>query len=170
MKTDLMKARKFSNLFRFIDDLNAINDGGLFENNFKNIYPEELELGKENSDNLEASFLDLHICIKDDKFQVGLFDKRDNFPFSIVRMPDKASNMPSKIFYSSIDAEILRIARASNNSNSFFSSVKPLITRMCKQGACKQRTSNILKNFFNQHSLDFQYVVKNVHELLTILS
>ena len=44
-------------IFRFIDDLNAINDAG-------DIYPEELELGKENSSNLEASYLDLDLKVK----------------------------------------------------------------------------------------------------------
>lgn len=39
---------KFGNIFRFIDDFNAINDNGEFEKNFKNIYPEEMELKKEN--------------------------------------------------------------------------------------------------------------------------
>ena len=66
-KNDLIKARK-RNIFRFIDDLNSINDGGEFESNYSNIYPEELQLGKENTDKHEASFLDLNIKIKDGKF------------------------------------------------------------------------------------------------------
>ena len=76
-KNDLIKARKICNIFRFIDDLNSINDGGEFESNYSNIYPEELQLGKENTDKHEASFLDLNIKIKDRKFHFGLFDKRD---------------------------------------------------------------------------------------------
>ena len=75
-KNDLIKARKRCNIFRFIDDLNSINDGGKFESNYSNIYPEELQLGKENTDKHEASFLDLNIKIKDGKFHFGLFDKR----------------------------------------------------------------------------------------------
>ena len=114
-KNDLIKARKLCNIFRFIDDLNSINDGGEFESNYSNIYPEELQLGKENTDKNETSFLDLNIKIKDGKFHFGLFDKRDFFPFSIVRMPDKSSKVPSSIVYSAIDAELLRIARVSNN-------------------------------------------------------
>ena len=47
---------KFGNIFRFIDDLNAINDNGEFEKNIKNIYPEELELNKENIGYTEATF------------------------------------------------------------------------------------------------------------------
>ena len=168
-KKDLIRARKLCNIFRFIDDLNAINDAGEFENNYQHIYPEELELGKENSNNLDASFLDLDIKVKDGKFQVGLFDKRDSFPFTIVRMPYKSSNIPSNIFYSSICAETLRIARASNNSNSFSSSIKPLVTRMLKQGAYKEKLSNTLCKFFNKHQNDFHYVAKTAQELLTLI-
>ena len=46
--------------------------------------------------------MDLNIKIKDGKFHFGLFDKRDSFSFSIVRMPDKSSNAPSSIVYSAI--------------------------------------------------------------------
>ena len=65
--------------------------------------------------------------MKDGKFHFGLFDKRDSFPFSIARMPDKSSNVPSVIVYSAIGAESLRIARASNNPKSFSTAIKPLI-------------------------------------------
>ena len=123
-KNGLIKARKLCNIFRFIDDLNSINDGGEFESNYSNIYPEELQLGKENTDKHEASFLDLNIKIKDGKFHFGLFDKRESFPFSIVRMSDKSSNVPSSTVYSAIGAESLRIARASNNPESFSTSIK----------------------------------------------
>ena len=74
-KNDLIKAKKLCNIFRFIDDLNSINDGGEFESNFSKTYPEELQLSKENTDKHEASFLDLDIKIKDGKFHFGLFDK-----------------------------------------------------------------------------------------------
>ena len=114
-KNDLIKARKRCNIFRFVEDLNSINDGGEFESNYCNFHPEELQLSKENADKHGGSFLDLNIKIKDGKFHFGLFNKRDSFPFSIVRMPDKSSNVPSGIVYSAIGTESLRIARASNN-------------------------------------------------------
>ena len=93
-KNDLIKARKLCNIFRFIDDLNSINDGGEFESNFSKIHHEELQLNRENTDKDEASFLDLDIKIKDEKFHFVLFDKQDSFPFSIVTRPDKSSNVP----------------------------------------------------------------------------
>ena len=96
-KNDLIKARKLFNIFRFIDDLNSVNDGREFESNNSNIYHEELQLGKENTDKHEANFLDLNIKVKDGKFHFDLFDKRDSFPFSIARIPDKSSSVPSTI-------------------------------------------------------------------------
>ena len=79
-KNNLIKARKLCNIFRFIDDLNTINDGGEFESSYSNIYT-ELQLGKEYTDKHEASFLDLNIKTKDGKFQFGLIDKRNYFLF-----------------------------------------------------------------------------------------
>ena len=93
--------------------MNAINHAGIFESNLSD--PEELESCRENGNNAEATFLDLDIKIKNHKFQIDLFDKRDSFPFSIVRMPEKSRNIPSNIAYMSIGADCLRIARACNN-------------------------------------------------------
>ena len=84
-------------VFRFVDDLNAINDAGIFESNFIGIYLKELELHWENGDNAEATFLDLEVKVK------------KSFPYSIFRMPEKSSNIPSNIFCMSIGAECLRI-------------------------------------------------------------
>ena len=80
-KNDLIKARNLCNVFRFSDDLNSINDGAKFESNCSNNYHEELLLDKENTDKHEASFLDLNIKIKDEKFHFDLFDKRNYFLF-----------------------------------------------------------------------------------------
>ena len=55
-KNDVIKARKLCNIFRLIDDLISINDGEEFDNSYSNIYPEELQLGKKNTDKHEASF------------------------------------------------------------------------------------------------------------------
>ena len=146
-KNDLIKARKLCNIFRFIDDLNSINDGGEFESNYSNIYPEELQLGKENTDKHEASLLDLNIKIKDGKFHFGLFDKRDSFPFSIARMPDKSNNVPSSIIYSTIVSKSLRTARASNNPESFSIAIKPLIAHMSRQGVSIGKICSFILKF-----------------------
>ena len=43
----------------------SINVGGEFGSNCYNIYPDELELGKENTDKYETVFLDLDIKTRD---------------------------------------------------------------------------------------------------------
>ena len=121
-----------------------MNDSGKFEENFKEIYPPELELKKEHGNN-SASFLDLDIEIDNKRFKTKLFDKRDAFPFKIVRMPDKSSNMPSKIFSSCIGAETLRIARISSTVDSFQNSCHCLYKRMLTQGASKAGIYKVLK-------------------------
>ena len=150
-KTDLLTARKIKNIFRFIDDLNSINDHNIFFDNIENIYPEELELGKENINDQEATFLDLQIKIIDNQFDVSLYDKRDDFNFDIVRMPHKSSNIPSNVFDNTINAECLRVARVCNNSNNFSKSIKPMIARMIKQGANKHKIITSIKRSFNRH-------------------
>ena len=35
----------------------------------------------------------------------------NEFPFFVVRMPDRSSNIPSFIFYGTIRSEIIRMAR-----------------------------------------------------------
>ena len=128
-RTNLTNARKFGNTFRFIDDLIAINDDGEFEKNFPDIYPPELELKKEHGGE-QVSFLDLDITSSNKQFSISLYDKRDAFPFKIVRMPYYSSNMPSNIFYSCVGSEILRIGRATSHVNDFLKSSNSLLIRM----------------------------------------
>ena len=94
-KNDPVKARKLCNIFRFVDDLICINDDGEFKNSYFSIYPGELNLDKKSVDKNEASVLGIDIKTKDKKFHFNLFGKRDSFRFSIVRMLDKSSNVPS---------------------------------------------------------------------------
>ena len=47
--TNYRVARKFGNIFRFIDDLITINDGNEFDNHYNEIYPPELILKNENT-------------------------------------------------------------------------------------------------------------------------
>ena len=100
-------ARKFGNIFRFIDDLIAINDGKEFENHYNEIYPSELIFKKENTSHTEPTFLDLRLCINEGQIQTSLYDKRNSYNFKVVRFPYKSSNIPSKMFFATISAEIL---------------------------------------------------------------
>ena len=89
----------------------AINDGGEFGYTNSEIYAKEVELKPENQ-GTNVSFLHLDINIVDGKFVYKLYDKRDSFPFFILRRPHTDSNIPNNIFYSAFVGETLRIARS----------------------------------------------------------
>ena len=151
-KQDLVSARKFGNTFRFIDDLCAINDDGLFEKHYKEIYPRELELKKEHGGN-RAAFLDLDLKIAERQFSISLFDKRDAFPFSIVRMPHRKSNIPTNMFYATLGSEVLRIGRTTSHLDDFLTSTSSLLTRMRNQGAENQAISKVLRKMYGRHNI-----------------
>ena len=75
-----------------------------------------MELKVENQGTIKASHLDLDLEIKDCVFISRLYDKREAFKFDVVRMPFKYSNMPYKMFYSTISADVLRICRSTYSS------------------------------------------------------
>ena len=87
-----------------------------------------MELKVENQGTIKASHLDLDLEIKDRVFIARLYDKREAFKFDVVRMPYKCSNMPYKMFYSTISAEVLRICRATSIYLFFLESVKKNIS------------------------------------------
>ena len=51
-------------MFRFIDELATINDGGEFEKVYQKLYPTEIELKRENRSDIKAFPLDLDINIE----------------------------------------------------------------------------------------------------------
>ena len=125
------------NACRFIDDECNLNDHGEFSRSYQEIYPSERQLKCEHQ-GTHATFLELDIRIVDDNiFDYKLFDKRDDFPFSIVRMPDLSGNIPSFIFYGSIMSEFLRIARCTRQVENFIPRAKSLCDRMVAQGGSK---------------------------------
>ena len=96
---------------------------------------------------------DLHtrtknINILNKTFELKLYDKRDSFPFIIVRMPYEESNMPSRMFYSSVGAEILRVVRYTTDKSAFVNSANILCKRMIKQAAKYHRAVTMLTNIY----------------------
>ena len=78
ISSDITLACQFHGCAQFINMCCLINDM---------CYPEELEQECEHNGN-HATFLDLDITIEDGVFMYKLYDKRDEFPFHIIRMPD----------------------------------------------------------------------------------
>lgn len=144
------RAHSFAITFRFIDDLSEINDNGLPEKHFKEIYPEELDLKKEKVSCTKASFLDIEIQIFG-IISTNLYNKRYSSPCEITCLPFFDSNIPSKIFYSSNGFEILHLARNTSDHVTFIVLVNKLLGRISKQRSQKKVTKILLNKIFGSH-------------------
>lgn len=68
-------------------------------------------------------------------FQLVPFDIKLSFIFYIVLVPEKSSNTLSDIVYSAVVAKSIIIATASNNPNSFLTTLKPFFYRCDQTGS-----------------------------------
>ena len=155
ISNDKARARKFLNAFRFIDDECNLNDSSEFSKSFLEIYPQHLQLKCEHR-GVHATFLELDITAEDNIFIYKLFDKRDDFPFSIVRMPDLTGNIPSTMFYGSIMSEFLRIARCTLLLKDFVPRAKSLFDRMVNQGGTKNKVLRQIRKAMLRHPEPFK--------------
>lgn len=70
--------------------------------------PHKMKLKNVNPGYLLKSILDFMITIKYKKISIRVFEKRNSFPFLIVRMTHLKSYVISKIFYSAFGVDISR--------------------------------------------------------------
>ena len=68
---------------------------------------------------LNATFLDLDITDVDGIYEFKFCDKRDNYLFFIVRLPDLGGNIPAYVFYDWIPSEFPRIAKCISKFSDF---------------------------------------------------
>ena len=165
MKTDKVHARRYKYATRFIDDQCNLNDSSQFKSACETIYPPELQV-KCEYEGQHATFLDLDITIQNGLFVYKLFDKRDNFPFSIVRMPDLSGNIPDHVFYGSVMSEFLRIARATLFYHDFLPKARDLFRRMVNQNGDKYKLLLQLKKAIINHNQTFSSFQQSTLDIL----
>lgn len=169
ISSDKRRAMKFRYATRFIDDECNLNDGGEFGRSFQQIYPKELELKCEHQ-GTHATFLDLEIDISDGIYIYKLFDKRNDFPFFIVRMPDLSGNIPSHVFYGSVMSEFLRISRSTLRYSDFLPVATSLFRRMTNQGGSKVRILQQISKAISRHPIPFKKFKKRAKEIIQDIS
>ena len=143
-------------LFRFIDDLLSLNDG-TFEKHYKDIYPTELTMKKENNNSCASFLLDMYIYIKNGEFHTKLFDKPDNLGYIIVTIPFYCSSIPSKMFYGSIGAEYLRISRATSKIEDLSRTCKQLLSMFKQNGQTRRIKFSLIKMIQRHQEIFIQY-------------
>ena len=81
--------------------------------------------------------------------------KETCFPFHIIRFPHKTSNIPHRMFYSPVAAEVLRICRVSSDLDSFREACVPFLNRMATQGATKDGARKSINKIIATHFGEF---------------
>jgi hypothetical protein len=94
-KNEKKLARSFNFTFRYIDDVVSLNNS-MIGDFVVPIYPIELEI-KDTTDR-SAPYLDLYLVIDSEgRLRTKLYDKRDDFNFTIVNFPFIYSNIPADL-------------------------------------------------------------------------
>ena len=161
---DLAAARKFSNTFRYIDDLLVLNNPQ-FVKSIGKIYPPELESKRTTERPITCSYLDLNISISGHRFHTDLYDKRDAFHFHIVNFPHMVSNTPTKPAYDVFISQLIRYLRICGNYQQFKTRSTKLTSRLLKQGFDYTRLQNTFRKFLQRNPIvlrKYQVSHKNI--------
>ena len=157
-KVDYASALKLNRTFRLIDDITSINSDGLFQAHCPKIYPASLSLNKENSVDTKANVLDLSLEINaENKFEVGVFDKRDLFKFNVIRFSPRCSNMPERMGYNIFSLQILRFSRICNNFDNLKTRVLNLFDICISLGYAKSKLVSAYNKLIRNHRLAIKF-------------
>ena len=124
---------KLEHIFRYQDDLLAINDDGLLESVLSDIYPPEMIVNKTNISVRKTNFLDLTISIFRGKFYIKLYDKRNDYDFEVINYPFLDGNIPKNQSYSVFISQLVRFARVNSSFNGFIGDCKNLVSKLSRQ-------------------------------------
>ena len=105
------------NTFRLIDDISTLNSDDGFQELACEIDLSRLSLNKETFNDNEADILDLIISSKDgSKFIFSVYNKRDKFKFSVVRLTPRFSNQSDNVGYCAFASKVIRFTSICNNN------------------------------------------------------
>ena len=144
MKDDFSLAKKLSFNARYIDDIACVNVTN-FAEIAKQIYPNEIPLECNNTNDNKDVFLDLDIRIVDDKFEIKIYHKIDDFNFEVVNFPFPDSNISERIGYNTFLSQILRFGRICTKFNDFAFRVKFIYSKLKSRG---YQEEHLIKYFY----------------------
>ena len=97
----------------------------------------------------------MYIDNKNGEFHTKLFDKWDKFGFGIANMTFYCSNIPSKMFDSSVGAEFFRIPRITSKIEDLSCTCKQLSSRTLKQNGQIMKIKFPLIKMIQRNQEDF---------------
>ena len=152
-------ARKFHLTFRLNDDVLAI-DNTSFQKHAAikaedpseiGIYPGSLELNVTNESEKTVCFLGMKIIDSKDATPVfDVFDKRDEFPFPVIRYPHMDSLIPKSMPYGVFTGQLCRYYRICTRWKSFINRAVTLAITLRNQGSQIRRLIKTFDLFLNR--------------------
>ena len=100
----------------------------------------------------------MDISVHQNKFVNKLFDKRNDFNFNVISLPNLASNIPINQAYGTFYSQIVRIFNANNNFMNFVNDIKYLILKLTKQNFNKRLLFIYVKLFLKK--FEFHIITK----------
>ena len=146
-KENIPLARKFNFNRRYIDDLFVANFPE-FKDHIYKIYPRELEIKLESDNPKQLSYLDLQIVSQNGNLIFTVYDKRDDFNFSIVNYPFIDSCIPKKSALGVYTSQLIRYARICSHFDDFKSKSKILVSKLKNQGYTDNDLKRLTLRFF----------------------
>ena len=145
----------FNNISRYIDDLLAINNNGLLNNYAQEIYPSEMVLEQQNPTPNECTFLDLRLRIVEGEVCLSMYDKRDDFPFPIVKFTNASSNVDCIRSHDPIHTTAYRELQANDKFSDFSERVAKTIQSMLAQNLMWDIIEKNLRKFLRSHPFPY---------------
>ena len=117
------------------------------------IYPDELEIKDTTESDKSASYLDILLKIdSNDRLTTTLYDKRDDFDFTIVNFPFLCSNIPLSPAYGVYISQFLRYAWACCAYENFFKRGQLLTKKLMLQGYNECRLKSSFRKFYGRYN------------------
>ena len=118
------------------------------------IYPQELQIQDTTDAGNWGNYLDLRLEFdtNGNGLTTQLYDKRDDFNFSIVYFPFIDSNIPEPPAYGVFISQLIRYARVCSRYNDFLYRGSILTSKLLKQGYSVEKLKTAFRKFYGRHS------------------
>jgi len=163
-------ARLLSNNSRYIDDVNIINYQHFFEQS-KYIYPPDLSLERSGINEKNVVYLDVRITIDNNAVVTTVYNKTDDFNFSVVNFTFPESNIPEQLGYNVFYGQVLRYSTIFSSRTDFIIKSGTLFRTLRSRGyrhssLIKYMKKVLAKNIFILYKYGFRNSDEVIGELL----
>lgn len=139
-----------NNTCRYVDDFFTCTEFDI-TTVIHEIYPNELTLNQ-TSTPYQTTFLDTSIQLLDNKMYVSVYNKTDDFPFTVIKYNHPKSNVHSSTGYNTFYGEMLRFGRICCTYDNFLKRCRVLFHDFSKLGYEQNRIVSTIYKFAKNNS------------------